>query len=145
MLGRTIFATLVASSAMTLAIATPAAANKMTDRAHEAIAAAEAKIHIAESMGASTDAPRDTAEARAALAIAKEDFASGHKEPAIQEAIRASALADTVIAVSQQHKDHAVASAREAQSATADRAQDQVAAARDQAAAAQRQAQIVDC
>src|SRR5580700_1812896 len=126
MLAKTTLASLVASSAMTLAIATPAAANKMTDRAHEAIAAAEAKIHIAESVGASTEAPRDTAEARAALASAKEDFASGQKEPAIQEAIRASALADTVIGLSQQHKDAAIASAREAQRATADTARDQV-------------------
>ena len=68
MLGKPIIALLAASSAVALAMATPAAADKTADRAREAIAAAEAKIHTAESIGASTDAPRDTAQARAALA-----------------------------------------------------------------------------
>ena len=117
MLRKTVFASLLASSAMTLAIASPAAAGP-TDRAREAIAAAEAKIHTAENLGASIDAPRDTAEARAALASAKEDFATGHKEPAIQEAIRASALAETAMGISQQHRDDDVANAREGQRAT---------------------------
>ena len=136
----TIFASLLASSALTLAFANPAAAAGTSDRAREAIAAAEAKIHTAETLGASTHAPRDTADARAALAMAKEDFKSGHKEPAIRDAIRASALADTAIGTAQQHKDDAIASAREDQRATAEAAQDQVAAAHDQAAAAQDQA-----
>ncbi len=59
MLRHTIFASLIASSALTLAIATPAAAASKTDRAREAIAAAEARIHTAETMGAGTDAPRE--------------------------------------------------------------------------------------
>ena len=139
MLRKTIFVSLLASSAMTLAIAAPAAASPK-DRAREAIAAAEAKIHTAESLGTATDAPRDTAGARAALESAKEDFASGHKEPAIQEAIRASALADTAIGISQQHKNNALASAHEAQRASDDAARNQVAAAQGQAAAAQDQA-----
>jgi len=66
----TIFASLLATSALSLAVATPAFAGK-TERAREAIAAAEAKIHTAESLGATADAPRDLAEARAALATAK--------------------------------------------------------------------------
>lgn len=140
MLRNRIFASLLASSAMTLAIATPVSAAGTSDRAREAIAAAEAKIHTAEALGTATVAPRDTAEARAALASAKEDFKSGHKEPAIREAIRASALADTAIGMSQQHKDAAIASAREDQRATADMAQDQVAAAQGQAVSAQQQA-----
>jgi hypothetical protein len=139
MLRKTIFASLLASSAMTLVVATPAAASPK-DRAREAIAAAEAKIHTAETLGAGTDAPRDTAGARAALESAKEDFASGDREPAIEEAIRASALADTAIGISQQHKDNAVASAREAQRESLDSARDQVNAAQGQAAAAQQQA-----
>lgn len=139
MLRKTLFASLLASSALTLAFAAPATAGQ-SDRAREAIAAAEAKIHTAESLGAGTDAPRDTAEARAALATAKENFKSGHKEPAIHEAIRAAALADTAIGVSQQRKEAAIASARDDQRATADAAQDQVAAAQGQAAAAQDQA-----
>jgi hypothetical protein len=140
MLRNTIFASLLASTAMTLALATPVSAAGTSDRAREAIAAAEAKIHTAETLGASTHAPRDTADAQAALAMAKEDFKSGHKEPAIRDAIRASALADTAIGTAQQHKDNAIASAREDQRATADAAQDQVAAAHDQAASAQDQA-----
>jgi hypothetical protein len=140
MLRNTIFASLLASSALTLAFATPVSAAGTSDRAREAIAAAEAKIHTAETLGAGTHAPRDTAEAQAALATAREDFKSGRKEPAIREAIRASALADTAIGMAQQHKDDAIASAREDQRATADAAQDQVAAAHDQAASAQDQA-----
>ncbi len=139
MLRKTLFASLLASSALTLAFAAPATAGQ-SDRAREAIAAAEAKIHTAESLGAGVDAPRDTAEARAALATAKENFKSGHKEPAIHEAIRASALADIAIGVSQQRKEAAIASARDDQRATADAAQDQVAAAQDQAVSAQQQA-----
>ena len=96
MLRKTLFASLLATSALTLAIAAPAGAASKADRAREAIAAAEAKIHTAENLGAATDAPRDTADARASLAAAKEDFANGDREPAIQAAIRASALADTL-------------------------------------------------
>ncbi len=139
MFRKTIIASLLATSAMTLAIGSPATAGK-DDRAREAIAAAEAKIHTAETLGAGTDSPRDTAEARAALAVAHEDFKAGHKEDAIKDAIRASALADTAIGMSQRHKDAALASARDAQRATADNARDQVVAAKDQAAAAQGQA-----
>lgn len=139
MLRKMILASLLASGAMTLAIATPATAGK-SDRAREAIAAAEAKLQTAESLGAANDAPRDTADARAALAMAKEDFKSGDKEPAIRQAIRASALADTAIGIAQRHKNDAVASARDAQRATLDAARDQVAGAQNQATVAQDQA-----
>lgn len=147
MFRKTIIASLLASSALTLAIATPAAANKQADRAREAIAAAEAKIHTAETLGSGTDAPRDTAGARAALASAKEDFASGHKEPAIQEAIQASALADTAIGISQKHKDEVIAAGRDARDQARDQAaatQGQTAVAQDQAAAAQQQAAVAN-
>ena len=139
MFRKTLIASLLATSAMTLAIATPAAAGK-SDRAREAIAAAEAKVHTAETLGAGADSPREAADARAALAIAQEDFKSGHKEDAIQAAIRASALADTAIGMSERHKQAAVMSAREGARATAEAARDQVVAAKDQAAAAQDQA-----
>ena len=135
-----ISALLLASSAICLAMAQPAAADKISDRAREAIAAAEAKIHTAETMGASSETPRDTAEARAALAAAREDFRVKHKEMAIQDAIRASALADTAIGMTQKHKDADVAAARDAQKDTAESARDQVSAAHNQAAAAQDQA-----
>ncbi len=139
MFRKTLIASLLATSAMTLAIASPAAAGK-SDRAREAIAAAEAKVHTAENLGTGAEVPRETADARAALAIAQEDFKAGHKEDAIQDAIHASALADTAIGMSQRHKDAALASARDAQRATAENARDQVGAAKDQAVAAQGQA-----
>ena len=82
MLRKTLFASLIASSAITLALAQPAAAASTSDRAREAIAAAEAKVHTAENLGATSDAPRDAADARAALASAKEDFAHGDREVA---------------------------------------------------------------
>jgi hypothetical protein len=139
MLRNTLFATLIASSAMTLALAQPASAASTSDRAREAIAAAEAKVHTAENLGAGSDAPRDAADAQAALASAKEDFAHGDREVAIREAIRASALADTAIGMAQQHKNAAVAAAREDQRATVDAARDQISSAQGQAAAAQDQ------
>jgi hypothetical protein len=139
MLRKTIIASLLATSAMTLAIASPAAAGT-TERAREAIAAAEAKIHTAESLGAYGDAPRNIAEARAALASAQRDFDSDHRDRAIEDGVRAQGLADAAIGISQQHKNDALASAHEAVRATADAARDQVAAAQGQAADAQNQA-----
>lgn len=140
MLRNTLIAALLASSALSLAVTTPADAASQRDRARDAIAAAEAKLHTAETLGAATEAPRDTAEARAALATAKEEFKTGDRGPAIEAAIRAQALADTAIGISQKHKDNAVAEAQAAQQATVSSAQDQVAAAKDQAAMAQDQA-----
>jgi hypothetical protein len=134
-----LFAALLATSAICLAMSSPAAAASTSDRAREAIAAAEAKIHTAETMGADTQAPRETAGARATLATAREDFKSDHREDAIEDAIRASAMADTAIGLTQQHRDAALAAAREDQRATADSARDQVAAAQNQAAQAQDQ------
>ena len=134
-----LFASLLATSAICLAVSNPAAAASTSDRAREAIAAAEAKVHTAETMGADTQAPRETAGARATLATAREDFKSWHHEAAIEDAIRASAMADTAIGLTQQHKDAAIAAAREDQRATVDSARDQVAAARNQAAQAQDQ------
>lgn len=136
---KTLFASLLATSALCLAISSPASAASTADRAREAIAAAEAKIHTAETMGADTQAPRETAGARATLATAREDFKSWHHEAAIEDAIRASAMADTAIGLTQQHKDAAIAAAREDQRATVDSARDQVAAAQNQAAEAQNQ------
>ena len=139
MTNKALFASLLATSALCLAISNPAAAASTSDRAREAIAAAEAKVHTAETMGADTAAPRETAGARATLATAREDFKTDHREDAIADAIRASAMADTAIGLTQQHKDAAIAAARDDQRATVESARDQVAAARDQAAAAQNQ------
>ena len=66
MFRKSLIAPLLAATAMALTVS-PAYAGK-ADRAREAIAAAEAKIHTAEQMGSATDMPERTAEARAALA-----------------------------------------------------------------------------
>jgi hypothetical protein len=143
MLRKTLFASLIASSALAVVLAQPAAAASTSDRAREAIAAAEAKLHTAQNLGATADAPRDTADAQAALASAREDFSHGDREVAIREAIRASALADTAIGMAQQHHNAALAAARDDQRATVESARDQINAAQQRADAAQDQTAAV--
>lgn len=130
---------LLASSALMLAVATPAFADKR-DRAQEGIAAAEAKIHTAESIGAGVEVPAATAQARAALAMAKENLKAGHKSSAISQSIRAQALADTAIGELQRRKNETLAAARASERETAAIAQDQVAGARQQLDSARQQA-----
>ena len=103
MVRNTVIASLLASSAVALAATTPAHAGE-TERAREAISAADARIHTAESLGAGVELPAATATAHAALATAREHFADGHRDEAIQDAIRASALADTAIGEIQRRK-----------------------------------------
>ena len=72
-------------SAVCLAVVAPSAAYAdKKDRAQEAIAAAEAKLHTAEGIGAGVETPTVTANARAALLTAKENLAAGHKSLAIE-------------------------------------------------------------
>jgi len=85
----------LAASALAL-ITTPAYAGK-EDRARAAIAAAEAKIQTAETMGARTELPTDAANARAALASAREYLAADRNAESIDAAIRAQSLADAAI------------------------------------------------
>ena len=108
MLRNTLLASLLVSSAVAVAVTTQARAGEV-ERAREAIAAADAKIHTAESLGAGAELPGRTAEARAVLAHARADFASDHRDRAIYDAVRASALADGVIAELQNRKDSSVA------------------------------------
>jgi len=131
MFRKTLFAPLLAASAMALTLATPAHAGK-ADRAREAIAAADAKIHTAETMGAGSAMPHQTAEARAALAMAREKLSAGRKSTSITEAIRASALADAAIGEMQKQQERAIADERQART-------DGVAAAQQQTAVAQQQ------
>jgi hypothetical protein len=138
MLRTTLLTSFLASSALALAV-TPALADKK-DRAHEAIAAAEAKLRTAESLGTGVEVPAATAAARAALATAHEDLASGRKSASIDDAIRASALADTAIGELQRRKDAAVVAAHETERERVAAAHDQAASAHDQASAAQQQA-----
>lgn len=138
MIRKSLIAPLLAASAMALTV-TPAHAGK-ADRAREAIAAAEAKIHTAETMGAGQELPREAANARATLARAKESLSRGDKSVSIDQAIQASAMADTAIGVLQRDKDRQVANAQAAAAADVSVAQQQAAAAQDQAVAAQTQA-----
>lgn len=138
MLRKTFFAPLLAAGAMALALATPAQAGK-ADRAREAIAAADAKIHTAETMGAGSEMPRQTAEARAALAMAREKLSAGHKSTSIAEAIRASSLADAAIGELQRHQEGKIADERQARTDGVAAAQQQTALAQQQAASAQQQ------
>lgn len=137
---------LLASSALVLAATTPVRAGEV-ERAREAIAAADARIHTAETLGAGVEMPAATADARASLAAARENLDRGHRADAISQAIRASALADTAIGELQRRKNDSLAAAqaaeRERTAAAQEQSaqtQDQVAAARAQAAAAQQQA-----
>ena len=139
MFRKTILVSLLASSALTLALATPAAAG-VTERAREAIAAAEAKIRTAEQLGAGPN----LGEAHALLATAHHDYDTDRRDRAIEDAMHAQSMADTAIGIAQQRHSDAVASARANERATAEAARDQVAAARDQAArtAAEAQGQV---
>lgn len=146
MLRHKILAALLATSALSFA-ALPATAASTKDQARAAVAAADAKVHTAEDLNTATQAPRDTADARAALTMAHDSYNAGRHEQAIENAIRAQAAADAAIGLAQQHKDNALAAARADQRATSEAARDQVAAAQDQAdvatqqsAAAQQQA-----
>jgi hypothetical protein len=141
MLRKTFFAPLLAASAMALALATPAQAGK-ADRAREAIAAADAKIHTAESMGAGSEMPHQTADARAALAMAKEKLSAGDKSTSISEAIRASSLADAAIGEMQRHQDRALADERQVRTESVAAAQQQTAYAQQQTADANARANM---
>jgi hypothetical protein len=142
MLRKTLFAPLLAVSALALTAA-PASAGK-DERARQAIAAAEAKIHTAETMGVTTELPREAADARAALALARENLSAGHEEHSIRDAIHAQALADTAIGVMQRRQDEALAAARDARSQDVAAAQQQAADAQARAADANQRAALAE-
>lgn len=143
MLRNTVFSSLLASTAIVMAVAAPAHAGER-DRAREAIAAADAKIHTAETLGAGVETPAATAEARALLATAREDLERGHKSESIEHAIHAQALADTATGELQRRKNDSLAAARADQQATAAQAQDQVMSAQQQAADANARANAAE-
>ena len=122
-------ASLLAASALSIAVATPAHAGK-ADRARQAIAAAEAKIQAAETTGAAADMPRRVAAARAELARAREDLSARRKDEAIETAIHAGALADAALGEARKHHDEALAAEQQAKV-------DAVASARQQTSQAQ--------
>jgi len=138
-----ILAPMLAASALCLSFATPAHAGK-ADRAREAIAAAQAKIDTAESLGTATAQPGETARAKAQLARAKEDLSAGRKNESIDEAIQASALADTAIGVMQKHKEEAAHAQAEVHADQVMSAQQQAEAAKAQADAANARASVAE-
>lgn len=131
MLRKTLFAPLLAATALTLTV--PAHAAGGEDRARAAIAAAEAKVHTAENLGASVAMPDATAEARAALAMAHENFKRDHNARALEDAVRAQSLADAAIGRMERAKQAAMADERARHDA-------EVSAANQQALSAQQQA-----
>lgn len=142
MMNTRIAAPLLAASAMIAGFSAPAHAAGKAERARQAIAAAEAKIQTADTLGTAEVQPAETAQAKAALAHAKENLAAGHKPEAIDDAIHASALADTAIGTMQKRQAQADArAAREKDAAVAD-AQQQAAMAQQQADAANARADV---
>jgi len=136
---RTLMSLLLAGS-LAAGVAAPAQAGK-SDRAAQAIAAAQAKIDSARTIGAGTEVPRRVAAAQAELARASEAKQSGHNEDAIQIAIHAQAMADAILGETAARKDaDAAATTAAAQNQTA-AAQSQAEAARAEAAAANARAE----
>jgi len=135
---RKLMTPLLAATALAV-VATPAYAGK-EDRARAAIAAAEAKIHTAETLGAGTQLPDEAAQARAALAIAKEKFSADRNAESIEAAIRAQAIADASIGKLQQDKQQALVDER----ANADITSQQASAAQQQAADANARATVAE-
>jgi hypothetical protein len=143
MFRNTFLTPLLAASALSLAIATPAQAGK-EDRARTAIAAAEAKIQTAETMGAGIEVPRQVAEARASLARAKEALAADHNADSISQAITAQSLADTAIGTMQRDKEQALSSAEQMRAHDVANANQQAASAQTQAVEANARAQAAE-
>jgi hypothetical protein len=127
-------------AALLVATAAPAYAQSSTDRARMAQSEASAKIDAAVKIGGAGEAPRLLAEAQAALRSSKEQLARSHERDAIDEANRASMLADQALGVADRAKnDAAVEQANRASDAeaTAAAAQQQAASQAEQRAAAE--------
>ena len=129
----------VALAAM-LAFSAPAFAEGKHDRAEQAIAEARAKIDASAKVGATTQTPRLQADAQAQLRAAEEHLAAGKKAEAIDDAHRASQLADTALGEAQRaHNEAARAATSNARNVAAD-AQADAAAANARANAAEQAA-----
>ena len=140
MLKNTAFSSLLAASALALAISGPAHAEGKGDRAQKEIAAARAKVDTVKSMGAASEMPIGVARAEETLKTAQEEASSGHKESAIKDAIHAQAMADAAIGEMQKRKDAAVAAQQQAAAEQTAAAQDRAADATARAAAAEQSA-----
>lgn len=135
---RKMIAPLLAASALALTVS-PAHAGK-EDRARAAIAAAEAKIHTADTLGAGAQLPAEAANARAALATAREHFSADRNAESIAAAIRAQSIADAAIGQLQKDKQQALTNER----ATADIASEQAQIAQQQASDANARAAVAE-
>lgn len=142
---KTALAPLFAATALALSV--PAHAAGSEDRARTAIAAAQAKIETAERLGAGVELPGEAAEARAALALAREHFEADRNTRSIEQAVRAQALAETALGRMQNRNEQAVADERAARDAEVSAAtqqsldaQQSAADANARAAAAERSA-----
>lgn len=126
--------------ASVLAFSAPAFAEGKHDRAEQAIAEARAKIDASAKVGATTETPRLQADAQAQLRAAEEHLAAGKKAEAIDDAHRASQLADTALGQAQRaHNDAAHAATANARNVAMD-AQADAAAANARANAAEQAA-----
>jgi hypothetical protein len=130
-------------AATALVFTAPAHAGGSEDRARTAIAAAEAKIETAESLGVATSMPREAADAKAALAQAQEHFKADRNDESIEAAIKAESIADASIGQLQQKNQQAAVESNAQVNAAASQAvvaQQNAADANARAAAAERSA-----
>ena len=81
-----------------LLVATPSLAQSRIDRARTSVAEATAKVEAAQTAGAETYASETMAKAQEALRVAKDQLARDHRDSTINEARRASGLADQALA-----------------------------------------------
>ncbi len=125
--------------ALILASPTPAFAGKAND-ARAAIASAKGKIEAGDKVGASVEAGRMQAQARAALQNAESALSHGHKDEAITAARHAGELADQALILADQRKTAAATADRRGAEAEADAAHDTAAAATARAASAEQSA-----
>lgn len=116
-----------------LLIATPSLAQSRIDRARTAVAEATAKVEAAEKVGATTYASEPMARAQEALRVARDQLSRDHRDSAINEARRASGLADEALAMAERNKTEAASMERDARL----NAEAQVATEASQRAAAQ--------
>jgi hypothetical protein len=136
-----------AVSALLIASASPAFAQSREDRARVAIGEARAKIDAAVTTGATGEVPTLVAQAQAALRSAEEQFKRDHNASAIEDAHRASLLADQALGLAEQSKTAAAATERdqrvsaEAAAATAQASAESERAQRENAEAATTAAQ----
>lgn len=141
MLRKTFFAPLLAATALTLSVPAHAGGE---NRAREAIAAAEAKVHTAETLGASVQMPDATAEARAALALAHENFKRDRNSRALEDAVRAQSLAEAAIGRMEARKQQALSDERAMSDAQVDAANRQALSAQQEAADANARASAAE-